>query len=88
VQTLLVRQGQTLRYFHPIVPNRWHGEVDCVIGPFSSRQVAEYYAKIVIDFGHFEISQRIFANGDSWYIEAESLREWTKTITTQFERKL
>jgi hypothetical protein len=88
VQTLLVKQGQAFKQIHSIVPNRWRGEVDCVIGPFSSKQVAEYYAKVVIDFGHFEISQHIFANGDSWYIEAKSLREWTKTITTQFERKL
>lgn len=88
MQTLIVKQGQSFRQYQPIVPNRWHGEVDCVIGPFSSQQVAEYYAKVVVDFGQFEIVQRIFANGDSWYIETESLREWTKTITTQFERKL
>jgi hypothetical protein len=75
VQTVIIKQGQAFRQYHPIVPNRWHGEVDCVIGPFSSQQVAEYYAKVVVDFGQFEIAQHIFANGDSWYIETESLRE-------------
>jgi hypothetical protein len=88
VQTVIVKQGQSFKQHQPIVPNRWHGQVDCVIGPFSSQHVAEYYAKVVVDFGQFEISQRIFANGDSWYIEAESLRERTKTINFQIERKL
>jgi hypothetical protein len=85
---LIVKQGQAFKQYQLIVPNRWHGEVDCVIGPFSSKHVAEYYARVVVDFGQFEIAQRIFANGDSWYIETESLSEWTRTITTQFERKL
>lgn len=76
---ITIKHGETFQDYHPVVPNRWHGEVDCVIGPFSSQQVAEYYAKVVVDFGQFEISQRIFANGDSWYIEAESLSEWRKS---------
>jgi hypothetical protein len=57
---------------HSIVPNRWQGECDCVVGPFSSKHVAEYYVNAVVDFGHYEtISRRIFAKGDSWFVEVQ-----------------
>ncbi len=54
----------------PIVPNRWQGEHDCFVGPFSSKIVAEYFANAVVDFGQYEtVSRKIFAKGDSWYVE-------------------
>lgn len=53
-----------------IVPNRWQGEANCIVGPFSSRAVAEYFANAVVDFGQYETySRRIFAKGDSWFVE-------------------
>lgn len=53
-----------------VVPNRWHGHVDCRVGPFSSRSVAEHFAGRVVDFGLFEaFSQRIFARRDGWFVE-------------------
>jgi hypothetical protein len=53
-----------------IVPNRWQGESNCLVGPFSSRTVAEYFANAVVDFGQYETcSRRIFAKGDSWFVE-------------------
>ena len=55
---------------NPIVPNRWQGECNCLVGPFSSRTVAEYFANAVVDFGQYEtMSRSVFAKGDSWYVE-------------------
>lgn len=56
--------------FNPIVPNRWQGECDCVVGPFSSHTVAEYFASAVADFGHYDaFNKRVFAKGDAYYVE-------------------
>jgi hypothetical protein len=56
--------------FNPIVPNRWQGEADCVVGPFSSRTVAEYFVSAVADFGHYDaFNKRVFAKGDAYYVE-------------------
>ena len=53
-----------------IVPNRWQGESDCLVGPFSSHTVATYFANNVVDFGQFEtISRRVFVKGDAYYVE-------------------
>lgn len=53
-----------------IVPNRWQGETDCVVGPFSSKTVAEYFANNVVDFGHFEsLAQRVIVKRDAYYVE-------------------
>ena len=53
-----------------IVPNRWQGESDCLVGPFSSHTVATYFANNVVDFGQFEtLSRRVFAKGDAYYVE-------------------
>ena len=53
-----------------VVPNRWHGQVDCRVGPFSGQAVAEHFAGRVVDFGLFEaFSRRIFAHRDGWFVE-------------------
>jgi hypothetical protein len=58
-----------------VVPNRWQGEADCLVGPFSSRDVAEYFASAVVDFGQYEtVSRRIFAKGDAWFVEVSECR--------------
>ena len=55
-----------------IVPNRWQGEINCVVGPFSSQEVADYFASRVVDFGHYEVfSQRVFPKRDAWYVEIQ-----------------
>lgn len=62
-----------LRGLVTILPNRWQGETDCVVGPFSGRKVAEYFANSVVDFGQYEtISRRVFAKGDAWYVEVSA----------------
>lgn len=61
---------------HPvsvILPNVWQGECECVVGPFSSRDVARRFAGFGEDFGHFELCERVFAHRDAWYIEVSAL---------------
>lgn len=53
-----------------LVPNRWHGQVDCRVGPFPSRAIAEHFAGRVVDFGDFEAySGRLFPRRDGWFVE-------------------
>ncbi len=53
-----------------VVPNRWQGEADCIVGPFSGRDVAAYFADRVVDFGQYEVfTMRVFARGNAWYVE-------------------
>jgi hypothetical protein len=66
-----------------IVPNRWQGEYDCLVGPFSSRNVAEYFVSAVVDFGAYEsFNRRVFAKGDSWYVEVQA-NEVPKQVAIQ-----
>ena len=76
-----VRREASYYYpFKPIVPNQWQGECDCVVGPFSSRNVAEYFVNAVVDFGQYErFSRRIFVKGDSWYVEVQESASFTAT---------
>lgn len=56
-----------------IVANGWQGEIDCVVGPFSCRQVAEYFANRAVDFGQFEAFRlRVLAHRDAWYVEVRA----------------
>ena len=53
-----------------ILPNRWQGEADCVVGPFVSRAVAERFNNNTVDFGHFDaFVERLFNRENVWYIE-------------------
>lgn len=55
-----------------IVPNRWQGECDCMVGPFSSKHVAEHFVNAVVDFGQYEaFDRKIIVKGDSWYVEVQ-----------------
>lgn len=56
-----------------VVPNRWQGEADCLVGPFSGRQVAAYFANRLVDFGQFEVfSMRVFPRRDAWFVEVRA----------------
>ncbi len=58
-----------------VLPNCWQGEADCIVGPFSGRTVAEYFANAVVDFGQYEtVSRHIFAKGDAWFVEVLECR--------------
>lgn len=51
-----------------VVPNRWQGEADCLVGPFSSRAVAEYFANSVVNTGDRTTTNEMFAQEDGWYL--------------------
>ncbi|MEJ2288588.1 MAG: hypothetical protein P8Y02_08070 [Deinococcales bacterium] len=56
-----------------VVPNRWQGEVDCAVGPFSGRDVAAYFANRGVEFGQYETFQmRIFSHRDAWFVAVRS----------------
>ncbi|CAN5870854.1 hypothetical protein BH24DEI2_BH24DEI2_00950 [soil metagenome] len=78
-------RGHATHYrIEPIVPNRWQGECDCFVGPFSSKVVAEYFANAVVDFGQYEtVSRKVFAKGDSWFVEVNECS--AATVVRPFE---
>lgn len=52
-----------------VIPNTWQGQTDCIVGPFSSQEVATYFSTWVVDGSDYPASTRkIFARGDSWYV--------------------
>lgn len=66
-----------LSHREPISPNCWAGERSCLIGPFSSREVARTFVSLKVDVAALgEVVGRIFAKGDAWYVE---LRPWSLT---------
>jgi hypothetical protein len=71
---IIVQKDKQILHYHPVSPNRWCGEVDCVIGPFSSKEVAEYFAGHTADFGQLGgIEEIVFAKRDEWFVEARAL---------------
>lgn len=51
------------------LPNQWQGEKNCLVGPFSNKEVAGYFANSVT-LRQLEIMiGRIFPHRDSWYVE-------------------
>lgn len=64
--------GRGVRPLTPVSPNRWKGETDCVVGPFSSRSLAYDFAGMTTDFGQYEgVRFHVFAKRDSWYVEVQ-----------------
>jgi hypothetical protein len=74
IRPIYIRGSVGIHSCYPTLPNCWQGEVDCVVGPFSSKSVAEYFARSTVDFGHYNaIMERVFASGDAWYVEVRAL---------------
>ncbi len=63
-----IKQGAGMVFLEPISPNSWQGETGCVIGPFSSREITEYFLVKVMHLHEGSSSPRVFAEGYSWYI--------------------
>jgi hypothetical protein len=71
---VMIQKDKQPSNFQLISPNLWQGEVDCVIGPFSSKVVAEYFVGHMMKFGQLcDLEEIIFAKRDAWYIEARGL---------------
>lgn len=68
----LVAGGPAVRARAPISPNRWKGETDCIVGPFSSRSLANGFANVTTDFGQYDgVRFDVFAKRESWYVEVQ-----------------
>ena len=58
----------------PLSPAVWQGEVDCVVGPFSSRKLAQNFVTFQVDFDpEAAVVNDLFARGDAWYVELRTL---------------
>lgn len=58
------------RTYDPIPPRRWRGERDSVVGPFSSEQLAKYFAGAVLGSDPTgTLACRVFADNDLWYVD-------------------
>lgn len=78
-------RGIHLRY--PVLPNCWQGETDCIVGPFSGKEVAEYFAGYASQFGQDEgLTYRVFPKRDAWYLEIQAAR--TKASLKQRKQTL
>ncbi|MCA9838305.1 MAG: hypothetical protein KC422_15415 [Trueperaceae bacterium] len=65
---------QAVYSYELVSPSAWKGNLDCIVGPFSSKEVAEYFAGHVVDFGQLEsIEHTLFVKGDSWFLEIQAL---------------
>lgn len=66
---IALRKGNAIYLLNVTSPSRWKGESNCIIGPFSSEQIAEYFtgyfAALIDDLPECAF----FPKGDCWYIE-------------------
>lgn len=52
-----------------VLPSLWQGQIDCVVGPFSGKEVATYFVHFVLNLNYVATdADCIFAKGDAWYI--------------------
>lgn len=78
-QHALPVEGATLPV---VVPNRWQGEADSLVGPFSGHEVAAYFANRLVDFGQFEVfTMRVFPRRNAWYVEVRPRRPAPRATT-------
>lgn len=72
---VLVIEASEMKSYTPVVPNCWQGQVDCVVGPFSSREVAEHFAHSVVEFSQYDaFIDQLFPRGDAWYLKIGQAR--------------
>jgi hypothetical protein len=61
------------RAYEPVSPNRWQGESNCLVGPFSCQEVARRFADAPVEFGQYEAYiEQVLVVGDSWYVEIQT----------------
>jgi len=69
---VLVIEASEMKSYTPVPPNCWQGQVDCVVGPFSSQEVAQYFARAVVEFGQYDaFIDQLFPQGDAWYLKID-----------------
>lgn len=58
---------------HIVSPAAWSGEDSCAVGPFSSREVAHYFATHVLAIENDEMAgHTICVRGDEWFVEVSA----------------
>jgi hypothetical protein len=68
MKRVLVGQEESVQELPVVVPCQWAGERDCLVGPFSSKGVAETFAeRFAITFVALS-TEPILARHDSWYV--------------------
>ncbi|UCH24258.1 MAG: hypothetical protein JSV66_09885 [Trueperaceae bacterium] len=69
------------RTYTPVSPNRWNGESNCLVGPFSCHEVARRFADAPVEFGQYETYiEQVLVVGDSWYVEIQT-RNFSVEVT-------
>lgn len=52
-------------------PASWHGEDECIIGPFSNEAAARNFSRVRRPYAR--ACQRYFVRGDAWYVQLTSI---------------
>lgn len=68
---VLVIEASEMKSYVPVPPNCWEGQLDCVVGPFSSQDVAQYFVRAIVESQYDAIVEKIFPRGDAWYIKID-----------------
>ena len=69
-----IQDANGYQTIEPRLPNCWQGEADCVVGPFSSQDVARQFIRTVVVLDQYDmVMDNVFAKGDAWYVEVTSL---------------
>ncbi len=64
-----INNGHDTQVIPVTLPNCWQGEADCVVGPFSSKKVANYFLLATVEYSQYDlIMESVFAKADAWYI--------------------
>lgn len=72
---VLVIEASEMKSYAPVPPNCWQGQVDCVVGPFSSQEVAQYFARSVVEYSQYDaFIDQLFPRGDAWYLKIGQAR--------------
>jgi hypothetical protein len=72
---VLVIEASEMKSYMPVPPNCWQGQVDCVVGPFSSQDAAQYFARAVVEFSQYDaFIDQLFPRGDAWYLKIGQAR--------------
>lgn len=82
LRPIAVRNASGVQFRHPVSPSSWRGQTDCIVGPFSSKDVAAYFTRHAmalmladsaqaVSIRHEAYDFRVFVKGCEWYIEIQ-----------------
>ena len=75
-QPIWIQDDTGVHALEPTLPNCWQGQPNCIVGPFSSKIVAEYFARSSVDYGQYDaVMDSVFAQGDAWYVDVKASGE-------------